>query len=438
MQLTDTVSTGVNKRSLEESRAYLRRSEGLIPCHTQTLSKGPTQFVQGYSPIYLARGEGSHVFDVDGNEYIDYPLALGPITLGHNYPAVTEAIIRQVKDGITFSLIHPLEVELAEELREVIPCCEAVRYSKTGSEVTSAAVRIARAHTGRNIVASQGYHGWHEWFATTTERRDGIPEVMNELIKTFEYNDIESLKRIFEKYPDDVACVIMEPVCVEEPRGNFLEEVREICNHYKSVLIFDEIVTGFRMALGGAQEYYGVIPDMATFGKGMANGMPLSVVVGKWEVMKAAERAFFSTTFGGEAVSMAACKATIREMKEKNVIDHLWNVGGRLQSEYNRLAEKYNIPSRCIGLAPHTAFAFQDDDGEVSYPLKSLFLRETIKRGILFSGVQNVSFSHTDGDLDYTIKAIEESFEFISEILKLGKLDEEIGDKVVWPVFRNL
>ena len=438
METIEIVKNKERQRSLEESQNYLRRAEGLIPCYTQTLSKGPSQFVQGYAPIYLARGEGSHVFDVDGNEYIDYPLALGPITLGHNYPVVTEAIIRQLKDGITFSLMHPLEVELGELLREVIPCCESVRYSKTGSEVCSAAVRIARTYTGRDIVASQGYHGWHEWYATTTERDYGIPKGMKDFIETFAYNDIEGLKKIFAKHPNKVACVIIEPVSVEEPKDNFLEQVREVCDHYKAVLIFDEIVMGFRIALGGAQEYYRVTPDLATFGKGMANGMPLSVVVGKSEIMAACEKAFFSTTFGGEALSMAASVATIKEMRKKNVINHLWQMGAMLKDGYNRLARKYSIPTECIGLAPHNAFSFYDKDKKVSYPLKSLFLRETVKRGILFSGVQNFCFSHTEKDINYTLQAVEESFKFIKEVLEGNCLEEEIGDRVVKPVFRNL
>ncbi|MCP4634078.1 MAG: aminotransferase class III-fold pyridoxal phosphate-dependent enzyme [candidate division Zixibacteria bacterium] len=438
MEVLEKERTLITERSFEESENYLRRAEGLIPAYTQTLSKGPTQFVRGHSPIYLARGEGSHVFDVDGNEYIDYPLGLGPVTLGHNYPAVTEAMERQMHDGLTYSLMHPMEVELAEMLCEIIPCCDSVRYSKTGSEVTSAAIRIARAYNGREIVASQGYHGWHEWYAVTTERDHGIPKVMKNYIETFNYNDIDNLKAIFEKHPDNVSCVIIEPVSVEEPTDNFLEQVRELCDHYKAVLIFDEIVTGFRIALGGAQEYYGITPDLATFGKGMANGMPLSVVVGKKEIMSACEKAFFSTTFGGEVLSMVACSATIREMKKKNVIDHLWRMGKKLQDGYNDLTDKYSIPSKCIGLAPHNAFTFTDESGEVSYPLKSLFLRETIKRGVLFSGVQNFCFSHTVEDIENTLRAVEESFEFISEILKTGRLESEIGDKVIRPVFRNL
>ena len=438
METLELVKKENEVRSLKESRNYLKRSEGLIPCYTQTLSKGPSQFVRGYSPIYLARGEGSHVFDVDGNEYIDYPLALGPITLGHNYPAVTKAIQRQLKDGITFSLMHPMEVELAEMLREIIPCCESVRYSKTGSEVTSAAVRIARTHTGREIVASQGYHGWHDWYAVTTERDYGIPKGMKNYIETFNYNDTESLEMIFDKHPGNVACVIMEPISVEEPRDDFLRKVRDLCDKNGAVLIFDEIVTGFRMALGGAQEYFDVIPDLATFGKGMANGMPLSVVVGKRDIMAAAEKAFFSTTFGGEVLSLAAGAATIREMREKNVIEHIWTMGAKLKDGYNRLAKKYSIPTECVGLPPHNAFMFYDEKGDVSYPLKSLFLRETVSKGVLFSGVQNFSFSHTDEDLDYTLRVIEESFNFIKGVLSEGRLEEEIGDKVVMPVFRNL
>jgi len=235
-----------------------------------------------------------------------------------------------------------------------------------------------------------------------------------------------------------VACVFIEPVCVEEPENDFLQQIRELCDHYKSILIFDEIVTGFRLALGGAQEYYGVTPDMATFGKGMANGMPLSIVVGKKDIMSACEKAFFSTTFGGEALSMAACAATINEMQTHDVIKHLWKLGSDLKDGYNRLAKKYNIPTECIGLPPHNAFSFYDGNRKISYPLKSLFLRETVKKGVLFSGVQNFCYSHTTEDIDYTLSMVEESFRFIDSILKSNRLDSEIGDKVIEPVFRNL
>jgi len=242
-------------RNLTKSKEYLERAKKVIPSCTQTFSKGPTQFVQGVSPIYLERGDGSHVFDVDGNEYIDYPLALGPVTLGYNYPRVNEAIIKQLKDGITFSLMHPLEVELAELLINIIPCAEMVRFGKNGSDVTSAAVRVARAYTGRDKIACCGYHGWQDWYIGTTTRSAGVPECIKKLTIPFEYNNIESLERIFSENRDEVAGVIMEPIGIVEPKNNFLEKVKEITHKNGAVLIFDEIVIGFRVSIGGAQEY---------------------------------------------------------------------------------------------------------------------------------------------------------------------------------------
>lgn len=271
--------------------------------------------------MYLQSGKGSHVFDVDGNEYIDYVMALDPITLGYSYPQVNEAIIRQLERGITFSLMHPLEVELSELLIEVIPCAEMVRFGKNGSDVDSAAVRVSRAYTDREKIACCGYHGWQDWYIGTTTRDRGVPKSTKELTIPFEYNNIKSLERIFIKNKDQIAAVIMEPIIIAEPKDNFLQEVKELTHKNGAILIFDEIVTGFRLALGGAQEYFGLTPNLATFGKGIANGMPLSVIVGKREIMKEFDEVFFSFTFGGETLPLAAAIATIEEIEEKKLLN---------------------------------------------------------------------------------------------------------------------
>jgi glutamate-1-semialdehyde 2,1-aminomutase/spore coat polysaccharide biosynthesis protein SpsF len=249
-------------------------------------------------------------------------MALGPIILGHNYPSVTDAVMQQMQDGTTFSLPHPLEVELAEMLVDIIPCAEMVRFAKNGSDATSGAVRLARAYTGRDIIACCGYHGWQDWYIGTTTRNRGVPKVVQELTVPFEYNNIESLKRIFSEHPGQVAAVIMEPFGVEEPRDGFLQEVRDLALHDRALLIFDEIITGFRLALGGAQEYFGITPDLACLGKAMGNGYPIAAVVGPSEIMQLFDEVFFSFTFGGETVSLAAAIATISEMRQKDVIGY--------------------------------------------------------------------------------------------------------------------
>jgi glutamate-1-semialdehyde 2,1-aminomutase/spore coat polysaccharide biosynthesis protein SpsF len=415
------------------------RAQKVIPSCTQTFSKGPTQFVQGVAPVFLERGKGSHVWDVDGNEYIDYAMALGPIILGQNYPSVTEAVIRQMKDGTTFSLPHPLEVRLAEMLVEIIPCAEMVRFAKNGSDVTLGAVRVARAYTGRDIIACCGYHGWQDWYIGTTTRSKGVPKPLAELTIPFEYNNIASLEKAFSEHSGQIAAVIMEAVGVVEPRDGFLQEVRELCRREGSLLIFDEIVTGFRLALGGAQEYYGVTPDLACFGKAMGNGYPIAAVVGRREIMELFDEVFFSFTFGGEALSLAAAIATITEMREKDVIAHLWEQGQKLKDGYNVFARELQLGrhTECIGLPPRTVVTFKDDTGAESLTLKSLFQQECIKRGVLFSGGQNICYSHSDADIDRTLRVYCAAMKILAEAIHKGDVDDRLEGEPVQPVFRR-
>ena len=426
-------------RSLARSLELKAKAGKLIPSYTQTFSKGPTQFVQGVAPVFLARGEGCHVWDVDGNEYIDYPMALGPVILGYNYPAVTEAVTRQIQDGTIFSLSHPLEVEVAEILVDVIPCAEMVRYGKNGSDATSGAVRLARAYTGRDIIACCGYHGWQDWYIGTTTRDKGVPQAVRDLTVPFEFNNLASLERIFAEHPGQVAAVIMEPVGTVEPQVGFLEKVRQLTAREGALLVFDEIITGFRLALGGAQEYYGVTPDIACCGKAMANGYPLAAIVGRREVMQLFDEIFFSFTFGGEVLSLAAAKATIGEMRKKKVISHLWEVGRRLRDGYNVLANEFGLASNteCVGLPPRTTTAFTDESGEVSLELKSLFQQECLKRGVLFSGGHNVSYSHTHADIDQTLRVYRTAMEICAVATKEGDVRQRLEGEPVQPVFRQ-
>lgn len=430
----------VLKRKITKSNEYWSRAERIIPAGTQTFSKGPTQYVQGVAPIYLQRGKGSHVFDVDGNEYIDYVMALGPITLGYSYPVTNKATIKQLEDGITFSLMHPLEVVLSELLVELIPCAEMVRFGKNGSDVTSAAVRVGRAYTGRDKIACCGYHGWQDWYIGTTTRDKGVPKSTKELTIPFEYNNIESLESIFAEHQGQIAAVIMEPIIIEKPRDNFLQKVKELTHKNGALLIFDEVATGFRLSLGGAQEYFGVTPDLATFGKGMANGMPLSAIVGKREIMKEFEEVFFSFTFGGEAVSLAAAIATIKEMREKNVIEHFRKQGAKLTNGYNELAQSFGLTdyTKCIGVPEHSAFYFRDLDGNDSLEMKSLFQQEVMKRGILTIGVHILCFSHSDEDVKQTLEAYGDAMSVLRRAIDEGNIEKYLEGKKVQPVFRPL
>jgi glutamate-1-semialdehyde aminotransferase len=421
---------------ITESERLWRRSQWLIPGGTQTLAKGPGQYVRGVAPKYLHRGRGARVWDVDGNEYLDLNMAIGPLVLGYCYPAVDHAVRAQLEDGITFSMMHPLEVEVAELIRSVVPGAESVRFSKTGADVTSAAVRVARAFTGRPRILCCGYHGWHDWYIGVTDRNAGVPDAVRDLTYTFSYNDRESFDRGLDW---DVAAVIMEPVVFEEPRDDFLAYVRERCTANGSLLVFDEMWTGFRLALGGAQAHYGVIPDLATYSKAIANGMPLSVLTGRADVMALLDREVFSyTTFGGEALSLAAAKATIQELREQRVPERLAVVGERLRLGYQAAAQAQGIGhlTRCIGPAPRTQIVFDPAAGS-PLELKSLMQQELIKRGVLWSGTHTVCFALTDADVDHLLAAYHEVLGIVAQAIETGSVGSSLRGEPVEPVFRR-
>ena len=424
--------------NLKKSEDYLQRAQKVIPAVTQTLSKGPTQFVQGIAPIYLQSGQGSHVFDVDGNEYIDYPGALGPIILGYAHPNTNDAVMRQLQEGITFSLMHPLEVEVAELLTKIIPCADMVRFAKNGSDVTSAAIRVSRAYTGREIIAKCGYHGAQDWHVISTPRNRGVPKFNQDLLIEFQYNNIETLEKAFDQNSGKIAAVIMEAAGIEEPQPGFLEQVKELTHKNGTLLIFDEIKAGFRVALGGAQTYYNVIPDLACFGKAMANGMPISALVGQREIMQELEDVFFSMTFGGEALSLAATLATIQEIQEKRVLDYIWQQGGKLKNGYNNLAQSLDLTpyTQCQGLAPKSLIQFFDAENANALLIKSLFQQEVIKRGILFNGEHMMNFSHSDQDVNDTLIAYEEALYIVAQALKTDTVEKRIEGKKLEDIFK--
>lgn len=434
--MPNTVQFNADYPTISQSDQLYARAVGLIPCVTQTLAKGPGQYIRGVAPKYLSHGKGSHVWDVDGNEYIDYNMGIGPISLGYCYKAVDDAIYRQLQQGITFSLMHPLEVEVAELIREVVPNAEAVRYSKTGCDVTTAAVRLARAFTGRSKVLCCGYHGWHDWYIAVTDRNRGIPQSTQDLSFTFNYNDIQS---VIDSIDDDIACIILEPFVFEAPRNNFLHQLREVCNRHGIVLIFDEMWSGFRIAVGGAQEYFGVQADLACFSKAVANGMPISMLTGRREIMDLLEQndLFFFTTFGGEALSLAAAKATITELKEKNVPEYLARQGKKLREGYNAIVEELAIGyTRCIGFDFRGLITFDASAGN-PLEMKSLLQQEMIKRGVLWSGFHNMCFSHSDDDVDYTLQAYRDALPVLKQAVETNSVAATLRGQPVEPVFRR-
>ena len=425
-----------NYPDISESLKLYERAEGLIPKHTQTLAKGPGQYVKGVAPVYLERGKGCRVWDVDGNEYIDYTMGVGPLSLGYAYDKIDEAIKQQLEDGITFSLPHRLEVEVSELIRDIIPNAESVRFSKIGNDVTTGAIRLARAFTGKNTILCCGYHGAQDWYITVTDWDKGIPEYTKQLSYTFDYNNIDS---VLDSIDDDTAAIILEPVVFDAPKDGFLQKLRDICDEKGIVLIFDEMWTGFRIALGGAQEYFGIKADIATFSKAVANGMPLSIITGRRDIMRAVEsEVFFYGTFGGEALSLAAAKATIEEMRNCDVQGHLDRMGKMLKDGYNEIASSLKMDyTSAKGYNFRSLMTF---DAKASNPLilKSYVQQEMIKRGILWGGFHNMSFSHTENDVNYTLEVYREVLPMLKKAVENANAGELLKGDPVEPVFRKV
>ena len=393
-------------RRFAESEAWYARAERVIPMGTQTMSKHPGQWVRGAHPLYLERGEGAHVWDVDGNEWIDYPMALGPVLLGYAEPAVDEAIRRQLDHGITFTLMHPLEVEVAERIVAMCPGVDAVRFGKSGSDAVTAAVRAARAITGRDRVLVAGYHGWHDWYIGSTTRDAGVPKAVVDLTATFTFGDLGSLERALETYPDAVAAVVLEPSGATVPEPGYLEAVVDLTRRHGAVSVFDEVITGFRLAPGGARERYGVRPDLSCYGKALGNGMPISAVGGRRAVMDVFEEVFFSGTHGGEALSLAAAAAVLDTIADGTVLDGIEALGSTLQTALAASVERHGVGDRVtVGGEPHrTVVGFAGADHLVT---KSWVQQCLAEAGILFNGSLFTCARHTEADVTATVAAFD-------------------------------
>ncbi|MEX0764800.1 MAG: aminotransferase class III-fold pyridoxal phosphate-dependent enzyme [Nitrosopumilaceae archaeon] len=426
--------------TLKKSFKLLEQSRKLIPSLTQTFSRAAYTFVEGAFPVYAEKGKGSHFFDVDGNEYIDYLCGLGPVVLGHCYPKVDRSIRKQLEDGIIFSLPHRLEIEVSELLCSIIPCAEMVKFSKTGSGSATGAVRAARAITKRDKIAYWGSGGvWHDWFAGIISRNQGVPQFNKDLIFLFDYNNIESLESIFEENKNEIACVFMEPAIFESPDNNFLKKVKKLTKANGSVLIFDEIVTAFRLANGGGQELFGVEPDITVLGKGIANGMPLSAVVGKEEYMKSFDDVFFSTTYASETLSLAASRATITEFIEKPVVRKMWDIGNLLMNEFNKVAKEYSLDIMMTGYPVRIRLMAKDRQGEDSILIRSLLIQELVKRGIfMHPAIEYVSFSHTKEDIKKTITAVADSLTVVKKAMTSNDISSYLDGKPATPVYSML
>jgi glutamate-1-semialdehyde 2,1-aminomutase len=435
--MPNTIKFNENYPDITKSNELYERAVKVQKPVTQTLAKGPGQWTKGVAPKYIQRGLGSHVWDVDGNEYIDYNAAIGPVSLGYAYPKVDEAIKKQLDEGITFSLMHPLEVEFSELIQQIIPNAEAVKISKTGADVCSAAIRVARAFTGREKIFCCGYHGWHDWYIGITSRNAGIPEAIQNMTYTFDYNNIESIK---EALDDTVAALILEPFIFESPKEGFLKELAEVCTANGTLLIFDEMWTGFRIAIGGAQEYFNVKPDLAVYSKACANGMPIAILTGRADVMELFNSEVFSyTTFGGETLSLAASIATINELRDKNVPKYLDEKGALLKDGYNQIAIETGMDmyTKCIGYNCRSMVTFTPDAGN-GLEVKALMQQEMIKRGILWAGFHNMCFSHNDEDIQYTLSAYRDVMPLMKAAIESGNVKSYLKGEVLEAVFRKV
>lgn len=418
-----------------KSLALWERALRVIPAGCQLLSKSPQAHVLGAYPIFIERGEGSHVWDVDGNEFIDLTMGFGPHLVGYRHPDVVDAVRNRMEKWTSFTLLNPDTITLAELLCKIVPCAEMVRFGKHGSDATGMAVRCARAVTGREKIAMYHYHGWHDWSVVKTELSSGIPKVLDQYALRFEYNDIESLAKLFAEHPNEIAGVIMEPVVFDPPADDFLRRVRNLTHAHGALLIFDEVITGFRFSPGGAQQYFGVTPDLAAFGKAIGGGLPLSALVGKAEYMKAFDynRTFFSSTFGDEALSIAAGIATV-DLIRNHGVDHVWDMGQALQKVYDGLAKDHGLTTRLIGYPCFMTPIFPGTDGTEDLVLRSLFMQEMAARGVLFGRYQFLSMAHTPADLSKIAVALGHSFRVLEQATNLGNARSFLRGEPIEPV----
>ena len=424
--------------SLQTTRRQFDRARRTIPLGAQTFSKSFQQFPKDHSPLFVSHGFGGHLFDIDGNEYVDLIAGLLPVVLGYCDPDVDGAVRAQLDRGMGFSLATELEAELAETLVRLIPCAEMVRFGKNGSDVTSAAVRVARAATGRERVAVCGYHGWHDWYIGSTTRDKGVPKAVQELTSRFEFNNLSSLERLVASHPDQYAAVVMEVMNASYPDPGFLEGVRDICDRHGIVLVFDEIVTGFRFHLGGAQALFGVTPDLACFGKAMANGMPLSAIVGRETLMQEMQEIFFSGTFGGECLSLAASLATISKLERENGVQRLWSTGEALQNGVEALIAIHGLQDvlSLEGVPPLKILSFKPTISDRVEALRTLFQIEMIRHGVLIGASHNVMSSHNESDVEHVLWAYDKALAVLASGIASNGLEENLPCPPVMPVFQ--
>ncbi len=430
----------------EGSRVMLEKSHSLIPGGAHTYAKGDDQYPETF-PGFIVRGEGCHVWDVDGNEFIEYGMGLRSVALGHAFHPVVEAAHRQMRLGVNFTRPSPLEVECAERLCGIIPSAEMAKFATNGSDVTTAAVKLARAYTGRDLVAVCAEHPFFsvdDWFIGTTEMNAGIPEAISGLTLKFRFNDLGSVEKLFADHPSRIACLVLEAEKTEAPRPGFLQGLQTLCRKNNALLVLDEIITGFRYDLRGAQHLFGISPDLSTFGKALGNGFAISALVGRRDVMRlggrdhGGERVFLlSTTFGAETYALAAAIATMRVYQQEDVIGHLDRQGSRLAAGVEESVRRRGLTGY-FGLAGrpcNLVYWTRDREGRPSQAFRTLVLQETLRRGVLMPSLV-VSYSHSDSDIDKTVDAIDSALQTYERALADG-ISKYLEGRPVKPAIRK-
>jgi glutamate-1-semialdehyde 2,1-aminomutase len=427
-----------------KSNILRKKASALIPGGAHTYSKGDDQFPQ-LSPHSIVSGKGARIIDVDGNEFIDWGMGLTSVLLGHAYEPIIDAIKSELGNGVNFIRPSFIEAEFAEQIVEQIPSAQMVKFAKNGSNATTSAVKLARAYTDEEIILrcfDQPFFSIDDWFIGNTDISSGVTQGTKDKTKNFKYNDIEDLKQTISKYKDDgIACVIMEPAATEEPTDGYLQDVRDICTKENIILIFDEVVSGFRFHPKGAQYLYGVTPDLSTFGKTMANGYSISALVGKREIMELGgldhdkERVFLlSTTYGGETHHLRAAQKTIEILNNNDyeVTKHVWGVGKKIKDSYNKIVQELGIEkyTSIQGVDCRPYFYFEDNY------MRTLFAQEMIKYGVLVQAIMP-SYSHRDSEINQTIEAFEKSLKVLSYAIEMNKVQELLIGEPVKPVFRK-
>jgi glutamate-1-semialdehyde 2,1-aminomutase len=433
-------------RDFSISRGLRPKAHELIPGGSHTYAKGDDQYPE-QAPAFIARGKGCHIWDLDGNEFIEYGMGLRAVTLGHAYDPVVEAAYRQMREGINFNRPTKIEVDLAEDMLRLIGGADMVKFAKNGSDATTAAVKLARAYTGRDLVAicaDQPFFSTDDWFIGCTEMNAGIPEAIVSLTLKFRYNDLGSLKTLFDQRPSQIACVLMEAEAAVPPAPGYLKAVKELCDEHGAVLVFDEMITGFRWHLGGAQKFHGVVPHLSAFGKAMGNGFAIAALAGKREIMRLGgldhdqPRVFLlSTTHGAETHALAASLETLRIYREHGVIEFLWKQGERLRTGVNQVIDRHGISGQfgVVGRPCNLVYQTKDAQGKPSQSLRTLFLQEMIRGGILAPSFV-VSFSHSNADIDSTIEVVDRALGTYAKALD-GGADSLLVGRPVKPVNRK-